>query len=328
VDNARTAVVCLVVNMHCCVTYSHVGGWYLTDGPEGTLAEKFPYILWIFHLQAFFMGLMFFLAGAFAEGAIQRHGAAAFLRERFVRLGLPALVYMSVVQPFIVYGLLAAESESAERFGAAQYLDYLFSVGFVGGSGPMWFALALLFFSAILGAWRLAKSRRASCLGVPIRPVPSPAARQGRERLGGGASIPGRLPVPGIGALFAVAASLAVATTLTRAFFPIGSSFFNFQLCYFPQYIAAFAFGLAAARGDWLTALAASPRAKHAGLLALVGGPLLLTLLVHLGGAPEESGAPGEHGPILYFGGWSAQAFGAAAWEQFTGLGLALGLMA
>ena len=29
VDNLRTAMIILVVNMHACVTYSHVGGWFL-----------------------------------------------------------------------------------------------------------------------------------------------------------------------------------------------------------------------------------------------------------------------------------------------------------
>jgi glucan biosynthesis protein C len=295
IDNTRTAVVILVVNMHCCVTYSYVGGWYLNDGPERSLVWKLPYIFWVFHLQAFFMGLLFFLAGAFADGAIQRHGHGAFLKERTVRLGLPAMLYMLVLQPLILFGLLADDTARGDPHGVAVVIDYLTSKRMLAGSGPMWFALALLFFSAVLVGWRAL---------FPAAPLSKPR------------------PAPGASALWAFALLLALSTAATRIYFPIETSFFNFQLCYFPQYIAAFTVGLAAGRGGWLQALAASRRAQIAGWMGLIGGPLALALLIYLGGAPAE------HGPKSYFGGTNPQAFGAAIWEQFAGLGLALGMMA
>jgi peptidoglycan/LPS O-acetylase OafA/YrhL len=301
IDNARTAVIVLVVNMHCSVTYSHVGGWYLKDGPEGSLSEKLPYIFWIFHLQSFFMGLLFFLAGSFADGAIRRRGPASFVRERLFRLGLPALLYMAVLQPLIVYGLLGAAQGEADTSWPSIYLHYLASGQFLGGSGPMWFVLALLAFSAFLAAWRAVFAAN---------------------------HLPAHGQAPSAQSLWAFAAVLALATALTRCVFPIGTSFYNFQLGYFPQYIAAFAVGVAAGKAGWLNDLAASRRAKFAGYLALFGGPLLLGLVLYFGGAPSEGPGPGEHGPILYFGGWSLQAFGAAMWEQFAGVGLALGMMA
>ena len=301
VYNLRTAVIVLVVNLHCSVTYSHVGGWYLHDGAEGSLTDKLPYIFWIFHLQSFFMGLLFFLAGSFADGALRRHGVGVFLRERAGRLGVPALLYMAVVQPLIVYGLLGAAPNPAGASWAAVYARYITSGHVLAGSGPLWFLLALLVFSVVLAAWRAVRAD-----GAPARPRPAPRPRT----------------------WWAFALVLAVATALTRGVFPIGTSVFNFQLCYFPQYVAAFAVGVAAGRGGWLDALAASPSALKAGALALIGGPLALGLLLVLGGGPTEGPAPGQHGPILYFGGWNLHAFGAALWEQFTGVGLALGAMA
>lgn len=44
VDNLRATIAFRVVLFHCCITYSHVGDWYIKDGPEGTLTDKLPYI--------------------------------------------------------------------------------------------------------------------------------------------------------------------------------------------------------------------------------------------------------------------------------------------
>jgi glucans biosynthesis protein C len=301
VDNIRTAVVVLVVNLHSCVTYSHVGDWYLKDGPEGSLSEKLPYIFWIFHLQSFFMGLLFFLAGAFADRAIRRHGPGLFLRERLFRLGAPALLYMAVLQPIIVFGLLGAKPITDAYSLISIYKQYLTSGQVLGGSGPMWFALALLGFCALLAVWRT---------------LITDGSHTTTER------------APQTGVLLSFALTLVLVTAIVRGVFPVGTSFFNFQVCYFPQYIAAFVVGVAAGRGDWLESLAATRRARYAGYMALLGGPLSLALLLLLGGGPAEGPNPGEHGPILYFGGWNPQAFGGAAWEQLTGVGLALGMMA
>lgn len=295
IDNVRTAIVLLVVNLHCCVTYSYVGSWYLNDGPERSLTEKLPFILWQFHLQAFFMGLLFFLAGVFADGAIRRRGPVSFMRERLFRLGLPALFYMVFIQPLIIFGLLAGSALPGEPSGLALYARYLTTPWILGGSGPMWFALALLFFSLFLAAWRA------------FFPSETLSANQ---------------PAPSVRTLLAFAAVLALATAVTRVFFPIETNFYNFQLCYFAQYIGAFVVGLAAARGGWLQELAAARRARIAGWLGLIGGPLVFLWLVFLGGTPAE------HGVKLYFGGWNPQALGAAVWEQFAGLALALGMMA
>lgn len=300
IDNLRTAVIVLVVNMHCCVTYSHVGDWYLKDGPEGSLFEKLPYIFWIFHLQSFFMGLLFFVAGSLADGAIDRHGVRSFWRERLWRLGAPALLYMLVLHPLIVFGLLGHRSTGANASWLSDYSRYFGTGRFFSGSGPLWFVLALLLFTAVLAAWR------AMSPNVLHAERPAPRART----------------------LLLFALGLAMSTAMVRGVLPIGTSIFNLQLCYFPQYIAAFVAGIVAHRGGWLAELVSSDRARNAGWLALLGGPLLLGLLLFVGGGPTEGPGPGDHGPILYFGGWNVRAAGAAFWEQLTGVGLALGMMA
>jgi glucan biosynthesis protein C len=85
-------MVVLVVNMHACVTYSHVGSWYVNEAPDPPLPIKLAFLFWQGHLQSFFMAILFLVAGYFAHGSLERRGPAGFVRERLVRLGLPTLL--------------------------------------------------------------------------------------------------------------------------------------------------------------------------------------------------------------------------------------------
>ena len=285
-------MVLLVVNMHACVTYSHVGGWYLKDPPEPGLGVKIPFLYWQGHLQAFFMGLLFFLAGVFAHQACVRRGPAGFLRERLLRLGAPAAFYMLVIQPFIGLVLLRAPEgpSSGER-----YLRYIMSGRVLSGSGPLWFAIALLIFCLVLALKRT------------VLPV---AARSDRQS------------PPSVGVLTAFACLLVVATFTFRLFQPLDTDFFNLQLGFFAQYIAAFSAGVLAGKHGWLDVLATSRVAARAGWGVLVAGPLGLTATLLLGGVMQT----GDFQPFK--GGWHWQAFGLAAWEQLSGVALGLGAMA
>lgn len=297
VDNLRTVMIVLVVNMHACVTYSHVGSWFRMEGPEPAWPVKLGFILWQAHLQSFFMGVLFFLAGFFAHQSIERHGSSAFLRERARRLGLPSLLFMLLLHPFIVHVLLGHRRVPQRPGLVALYGDYLSSGRVISGSGPMWFALALLGFCAVFAGWR---AWRSDAVAAAEQPRPEPGGR----------------------VLLALAGGLALVTFLVRLKQPIGTAVLNFQLCFFPQYIAAFVAGSAAGRHGWLDALAGARRARLAGWLGLVGGPVLLAAIAGLGGPPPA------HEPNPYAGGWNTRALALATWEQFAGLGLALGALA
>jgi glucan biosynthesis protein C len=294
-DQLRTLVIMLVVNLHACVTYSHVGSWYVQENPEPALGIKVAFLFWEAHLQSFFMGILFLLAGYFAHGSLERRGPAGFLRERLVRLGLPTLLYMVALHPLIVFGIHPYGNASGPRWRL--YLDYLLHGRFLGGSGPMWFAVALLAFSAGLAGWRAVRP------GTAAAPPPPEGA-------------------PRAGAVGAWALALVALTFLVRTVQPIGTDVLNLQLCYFPQYIMAFAVGVAAARGRWLPALARSRLARRAGWAALLLGPLALGALLYAGGAARTGDFD------AYVGRWHWTALGYAGWEQLTGTGLGLGALA
>jgi fucose 4-O-acetylase-like acetyltransferase len=297
VDNLRTLMIALVVNMHACVTYSHIGSWYRMEDPEPGTPVKIAFILWQVHLQAFFMGLLFFLAGVFAHASLVRRGPRSFLGERARRLGLPSLLYMLLIHPFMVYVLLGQPHVSDRPELLALYGQYLTSGRVLSGNGPMWFALALLLFCVVLAGWRA------------VKPVGTGAASDSSD-------------APGWGALLGFGTVLALGTFLVRLVQPIGTDVLNFQLGFFPQYVAAFVVGVTAGRRGWLEALATSHRARIAGWLGCLAGPVLLVLLLAGGGPPPENGAN------PYAGGWDLRAFGYAVWEQIIGLGLALGALA
>jgi glucans biosynthesis protein C len=294
IDQLRTLAIVLVVNMHACVTYSHVGGWYIKEGPEPLLLDKVAFVFWQGHLQSFFMGILFLIAGYFAQGSLGRRGPAGFMQERLVRLGLPTLLYMLAIHPLIVFVI----NPYGNAYGslARAYARYLLSGSFLSGSGPMWFAAALLVFSALFAGWRL------------LRPEP-PASNSA-------ASAAPAAPAIGIWA-----AALVATTFLIRTVEPIGQSVMNMQLCYFPQYVLAFSAGIAAGRGGWLQPLARSPFARRCGWAALVLGPVALALVLVASGVLKGR----DSGELM--GGWHLASLGLSAWEQLAGVGLGLGAL-
>src|SRR5271165_1297115 len=152
VDQLRTLLIVLVVNMHACVTYSHVGSWYVKEAPDPPPYIKVAFVFWQAHLQSFFMGVLFLVAGYFAHGSLGRRGTPGFVRERLMRLGLPTLLYMLVIGPLILLAINPNGNRQGSLPGA--YVEYLVHGRFLGESGPMWFAAALLIFSVVLAEWR------------------------------------------------------------------------------------------------------------------------------------------------------------------------------
>ena len=65
---------------HTSITYGGSGDWYYT---EVYTRHDLPILLLSLFTnfnQAFFMGLFFVLAGYFTPRAVERHGAAAYMR--------------------------------------------------------------------------------------------------------------------------------------------------------------------------------------------------------------------------------------------------------
>src|ERR1700759_5457899 len=103
IDNIRWVMLMLVLSMHAAVTYSGHGSWYVTEPAKLGIAQEFAFVTFQVFLQSFFMGFLFFLAGYFVPGAVDKKGPAHFLGDRAYRLGLPSLLYIFVIHPLTCY---------------------------------------------------------------------------------------------------------------------------------------------------------------------------------------------------------------------------------
>ena len=288
VDNLRWLMIVFVVLVHAAVTYSGIGSWmYIEERPLGAAAFV-GFAVFQSFTQAYFMGFLFLLAGYFAPSSYDRKGFRRFLADRAFRLGVPTLLYMFVLGPFARFVLLRPENRS---FGEL-YLRYVTTDRLLSGTGPLWFAAALLVFSAVYALGRRALGDR------PPRPA---------------------RPVPGNLAAAALAATIALAAFLIRVVQPIGTNVYNMQLCFFAQYVALFAVGIAARRNDWFERI---PRATGRRWLvgALVGGTAFWFAMMAAGNA-----ASGDLRP--FFGGFRREAAAYALWESFFCVGVCLGLL-
>jgi len=218
-DALKAALTVLVVFHHTAIAYGASGSWFLQEiAPDGSLSSL---VLTIFCTlnQAFFMGLFFLIAGSMTPGAIRRRGAAAFLRERLLRLGLPFVAFVLVLGPLAV-----ALAKIPDGIPVLATLSRLAREGAVI-PGPMWFVEALLIFSAVYVALRaLLRPQRLE------RPRPFPSNRL----------------------LAAGALGVGAAAFLLRLRWPAGAAVLALQLGYFPSYVVLFLAGCLGAEGKWL----------------------------------------------------------------------------
>lgn len=292
IDNLRWEMIVLVVSMHAAVTYSHLGSWYFMEDPQPSQALLVLFAAYQMFLQAFFMGLLFLVAGYFVPGAFYRKGFGNFLNDRALRLGIPSLLYMLVIHPFTVFWLLHVFANHSIPPLTKAYLPYLSTRRFLSGSGPMWFALALLLFSFIYAAWRKLNPK------LP-----------GSEKE---AALPTNTQVAGL------ALAIGFCTFLVRIWQPIGTNILNMQFCFFSQYILLFIVGIVAWRRDWLMRIPYRFGMRWLTAALTVGSLMWLGIIL---------AALGTHTETRLFGGWSWQSAALSFWESFFCVGVCVGLV-
>lgn len=299
-DNLRAALVILVVLHHIALVYGAGAPFYYVEPPfEDPTAFKTLLIFVLFN-QAWFMGAFFLLAGYFTPGSYDRKGAGTFLSERLVRLGIPLLIFLFLLNPISELG---GYLMPATLTGVTDPPTWDMYPSFIG-LGPLWFVAMLLIFSFVYAGWRILTGSRKS----------SPEKS---------ASSPGYLLIGG----FALA--LALISYLWRILVPLGQSVNLFTdalsfptIAYLPQYLSFFIVGLVASRRDWLRTL--SPAMGVMGISAAVAAGVLLFPLAFSGSllslelTPALDNAMGN-------GHWQSAAY--VLWDSVFAVGIALGLI-
>ena len=300
VDNLRWMVIVMVVVVHANVTYSGMGSWFYKEPHALDAVSTLVFMFYESFSQAFFMGILFFLAGTFVPSAYDRKGFGRFVADRMVRLGAPTLVFMLVLDPLtrLIMDLFARRSFTVQGL-ASGYAATIRSGEFLARTGPLWFALALLVFSVVYALARLVVS------SVVARRAPGS---------------PGVMTPRAIhGAALGIIVIIALGSFLVRIVQPIGTAWYNMQLCFFTQYVVLFLAGLWAGRNGFLRSLPASVGAVWLRLAFAVGVPVWF-LLLGLGDALHSYESS-------FTGGWHWQAAGYALWEAFFCVSVSLGLI-
>ncbi len=257
IDNVRWSMIVLVLSMHAADTYSPFGNWYYVDRRPASLGTEIFFGVYQSFLQAFFMALLFLVAGYFSAAAYDRKGLVPFLRDRFLRLGVPTLLYMFVIGPLTQYYLSRTWGTGGFK---RQWLLHIADGEWLSETGPMWFCAALLAFSILYGLARFTGWRE--------------AARGIRWR--------------GIAIFVAV---MALATFLARAAISGDKSVLNVHPGDFPQYILMYAAGAYGYRGGWLEAVSDRFCFRAAALLLGISIPLFAALILFGGALQGDTAA-------------------------------------
>jgi hypothetical protein len=255
IDNIRWSMIVLVLSMHAADTYSPFGNWYYVDRQDTGFGTALFFGIYQSFLQAFFMAVLFFIAGYFAAASFDRKGFSAFARDRAVRLGVPTLLYMFVIGPLTQYFL--SRTWGRGGFGH-QWLTHLGDGEWLSETGPMWFCAVLLLFSLLYGLIRRSGWRERA---VALR-----------------------------GPMVAVFVMLMAATTFAvRIFVPSGTSVLNVHPGDLPQYLLMFAAGAHGYRGNWMTGLDGRSCLRWGTLALAISAPLFAALVLFGGGLEGET---------------------------------------
>ncbi|MFB3739146.1 MAG: acyltransferase, partial [Candidatus Velamenicoccus archaeovorus] len=278
-DNLKTLLIAGIIAGHAFMGYAEFGSWTYQDVQEVTLSPvvETVFVIAVFALGGLFlMALFFLISGLLTEGSLVRKGQSRFVADRLWRLGVPFAVSTLVVWPLLEYALLEPFLHRGSYWRSFADTDPVLD------SGPMWFVGVLLLYSLALVAWRRS---------VPPAP-PAPHELRWRD----------------LGLLSLVVGLLTFAV---RIVYPADSNqALNAHVWAWPEYIAMFGLGVAAARHGWLRPV---PRdlASRCGIATIVVVVVVPVAIVSSGPLGLEEDA--------FFGGWG--------WPALLG-GMSEGLVA
>lgn len=252
--------------------------WSYADVQEVTLSPATGAALFV--VAGPFAGLMipllFLVAGLLTPHSLQPKGAGRFAGDRLLRLGVPVLAFVLLLQPLLMYALYHPLGAAPNSY----WREFLDDEGRLD-AGPLWFVGVLLVFSLAYAGWSRVRGTRPT--------------RNTTDVITGGH-------------LLVVAAAVAPLSFLTRLVYPFGSEsgFWDLNLWEWPACLALFVLGITASTRGWLDAV-------H-DLLRRQGRSVTLVTVVVLAGFVTSTGALGVDDGQLW-GGWHWPALAFAGLE-------------
>ena len=149
IDYLRTTLTLMVLAHHSSLAYTTFAHFDKQEISRST-APIVDITRWEFFDYAenfndvFFMSLMFFLSGLFVYPALRHHGSFRFIRDRFLRLGLPFAFAVAFLMPIAYY---PSWQLTGRDLGFPDFYKRLAESGFA--AGPPWFIWVLLLFDIV-----------------------------------------------------------------------------------------------------------------------------------------------------------------------------------
>jgi glucan biosynthesis protein C len=213
-DNLRALMVLLVLMVHTAVTYSGIGMWYYVENKTIDIGSGIFFGSFQSFNQAYFMSVLFMIAGYFIPESFKKKGPATFIKDRLFRLGVPLLVYIFILHSVTV-------KIAYPDLDITHYLiNGIKTFNFVSRTGPLWFALTLLIFTLVYTATGVAFKKPMHLAPIKINAI-------------------------NIALLVII---ITIPAFLIRLVMPIGTEFINLQLGYFSGYIVMFVIGIISKR--------------------------------------------------------------------------------
>lgn len=170
-DNLRFALTILVIFHHTAVAYGGIGNWSYKSRHH---SSSLPLMVFNGLAQSFFMGAFFFLAGIFSRIARERKGSSSFVRDKLLRLMLPAVIYTLIAEPLQDLVLeVFLHHRAPSMLILTNHLRVLQASP--GIRGPVWFSTLLCIFDccyALICSLRTALARTSGMSpGQSIQPA-------------------------------------------------------------------------------------------------------------------------------------------------------------
>ncbi len=223
IDYLRVALTILVIIHHTAIGYGASGGWCYISPETISGWPQLALSVMLTINQAYFMSLFFLISAYFMPGSYDKKGFAGFLKNRFIRLGIPLVIYCTLVNPTLLYFI-----DVHRELHPGSLVQYIITSNIrYPNTSHLWFVFSLLVFETVYALYRkYLKPRFVYTLSYV-----APRNRQ---------------------ILFFVVA-LAVIAFAVRIIYPIGGkNFMGLQFGYFTLYTAFYLLGIIARRKNWL----------------------------------------------------------------------------
>jgi len=295
IENLRVVLMILVVLQHAVRAYGSVVWWFVDDA-KAPLLERFTAVN-----SSFFMSLFFFISFYFMSASYDRKGFWQFHKDRFLRLFVPLVAYVTLLYAPLMYAYFIRFRALGSIPFASYFTGFFLGLagkptGWTGPSWPdlnfgqLWFVEHLLLYGLIYSIVRVLMKGR-------IR-------RSGRE-----------FYFPSTPLIAAFASILALAAFAIRVNYPLYKwagflGFIQAEAAHFPFYAGMFFAALFAYQHDWLA--------------QMPGKTGRIWLVIGLASAAAIAFFPLD---ARSFGGLSPVALAYAFFEAFACVGLVIGLI-